>query len=122
MVRLYLDDLRDIPKGTIGARTYEEAVEIFINNNGKLLELSLDHDLGEDEEGVELKNGFDLVKKMIQEGWYASEIYIHTDNPVGRENMYKSLLQAQKRGFISSEIAIFHYGKYQNTYSIEKWI
>lgn len=117
-MKLYVDDLRDIPKGTIGARTYEEAVHYFIAHNGHLKELSLDHDLGADDNGNELKNGFDLVKTMIQNQWYADEIYIHTDNPVGRENMYKSLLQAQKRGFLPKEINIYHYGKYPNKYSV----
>ncbi|WP_240041454.1 cyclic-phosphate processing receiver domain-containing protein [Paenibacillus ginsengarvi] len=60
MINLYLDDLRNCPEGFIVARTFEGAVQVFQENPINLL--SLDHDLGEDEHGNELPNGYDFVK------------------------------------------------------------
>lgn len=41
---LYVDDLRDIPNGFIGARTFEEVVKYL--ETGCVELISLDHDLG----------------------------------------------------------------------------
>ncbi|WP_411788144.1 cyclic-phosphate processing receiver domain-containing protein [Halobacillus rhizosphaerae] len=78
--------------------------------------LSLDHDLGE-WKGVLLPTGYDLVKHMCEHGLRANKIYIHTDNNVGRENMYQTLLGARRRGFIDSDIEIYHYPITENKYS-----
>lgn len=107
MVNLYLDDLRKCPNGFILAKTVEEATNI-INKNAVNI-LSLDHDLGINENGELLKTGYDFVKYICENSIYVKIIYIHTDNVVGRENMYQTLLGAQRRGFISSEIKIHNY-------------
>jgi len=38
----------------------------------------------------------------------AEMIYLHSDNPVGRENMYQTILNAKKHGIISDEIKIYN--------------
>jgi len=48
-INLYVDDLRDCPDGYIMARYMEEAIHYL--ENYKVHILSLDHDLGEDQEG-----------------------------------------------------------------------
>src|SRR5690625_1756631 len=98
-IDLYLDDLRRCPEGFELVRTAEEALELIKQGNVRIL--SLDHDLGEDEKGNERMNGYELVKEFCREGMYVDRIYMHTDNVVGRENMYKTLLASQKRDFIS---------------------
>ncbi|MFB9324698.1 cyclic-phosphate processing receiver domain-containing protein [Paenibacillus aurantiacus] len=115
MINLYLDDLRDCPEGFIVARTFEEAVRVFQEHTINLL--SLDHDLDEDEQGNELPNGYDFVKYFCENGLRASKIYLHTDNPVGRKNMYETLLAAQRRNFIDGDIEIFHNSITPNKYS-----
>lgn len=114
-VNLYLDDLRDCPEGFIVVRTFEDAVQAFQEHTINLL--SLDHDLGEDAHGNDLKTGYDFVKYFCENGLRASKIYIHTDNPVGRKNMYETLLAAQRRGFINENIEIYHYSITTNKYS-----
>lgn len=89
--------LETVLKVFVVARTYEEAIHIMENNRVDIL--TLDHDLGEDVDGVELPNGYDLVKYFCEQGLRADRIYLHTDNPVGRKNMYETLLAAQRRGF-----------------------
>lgn len=114
-MNLYLDDMRDCPNNFILAKNYQTALYLIENNDIDIL--SLDHDLGEDKDGNLLKNGYDLVKYFCENGLYAKRIYIHTDNPVGRENMYKTLLGAQNRGFIDKSIKIFNYAFVKNKYT-----
>ncbi|WP_338593209.1 cyclic-phosphate processing receiver domain-containing protein [Paenibacillus sp. Y5S-9] len=114
-INLYVDDLRDYPEGFVVARTYYEAIHIL--ETRKVAILTLDHDLGEDVDGVELPNGYDLVKYFCEHGLRADKIYIHTDNPVGRQNMYETLLATQRRGFIAEDIEIYHYPITVNRYS-----
>ena len=114
-INLYLDDLRDCPEGFVIARTVEAA--IYYLENYQINILSLDHDLGVDEQGNLHPTGYDLVKYICEKGLRAEKIYIHTDNSVGRENMYNTLLGAQRRGFIDDDIEIYHYPVVPNKYS-----
>ncbi|MEW9122683.1 MAG: cyclic-phosphate processing receiver domain-containing protein [Thermotaleaceae bacterium] len=114
-INLYVDDLRDCPDGFVIARNVDTAIYYLENYN--VFVLSLDHDLGEDAEGNLLPTGYDLVKIFCERGYRAQKIYIHTDNGVGRENMYHTLKGAQKRGFIDSDIEIFHYSITENKYT-----
>lgn len=81
-INLYVDDLWDCPEGFVIARNIEEAKEYFKNNKIKIL--SLDHDLGIDEQGNLLATGYDLVKYICENGLSAEKIFLHTDNSVGR--------------------------------------
>ena len=114
-INLYVDDLRDCPNGFVIARTVEEAINYL--ENYKVSILSLDHDLGEDETCRLLPTGYDLVKYMCENGLRADRIYLHTDNGVGRENMYHTLKGAQRRGFIDEDIQIYHYSITENKYT-----
>ncbi|SFD02263.1 hypothetical protein SAMN05443252_11415 [Bacillus sp. OV322] len=119
IINLYVDDLRDCPEGFIIARTVDEAINLC--KQYKIHLLSLDHDLGEDECGLLLPTGYDFVKYFcqhaIEEHFEVDKIYLHTDNPVGRENMLQTLLASRKRGFISKETEIYRYSITKNKYS-----
>ncbi|WBW98364.1 cyclic-phosphate processing receiver domain-containing protein [Oceanirhabdus sp. W0125-5] len=117
-INLYVDDLRNCPEGFKIARTVEQAK--FYLENFEIEILSLDHDLGIDEQGNIVPSGYDLVKYICEKGLRAESIYLHTDNSVGRENMYHTLLGAQRRGFIDSDIKIYHYPVTENIYSENK--
>lgn len=108
-INLYLDDLRDCPENFVIARTVEEAIYYLESFNINIL--SLDHDLGEDEKGNLLLTGYDLVKYICENGLRANSVYIHMSNPVGRLNMYETLLGAQRRGFIDENILIYNYSQ-----------
>ena len=114
-INLYVDDLRDCPKGFVVARNVDEAIHYLENHQVSIL--SLDHDLGEDREGNLLPTGYDLVKIFCEKGYHVDKIYIHTDNGVGRENMYHTLKGAQRRGFIDQDIEIYHYSITVNKYT-----
>jgi len=103
-INLYLDDKRACPEGFVIARTMDEAIKLMEQHDVDIL--SLDHDLGEDENKELLPTGYDFVKYFCANGLYADRIYIHTYNPRGREDMYETLKGAQRRGFISEDIYI----------------
>lgn len=107
MINLYLDDVRTPPIGYVLAKTVEDAIAIIGRN--QIDKLSLDHDLGQDEFGRIRKTGYDLVKYICEHGIFVNVIYLHTANPVGRDNMYKTLVAAQRRGLISDNIKICRY-------------
>jgi len=100
-INLYVDDLRQCPEGFLVARTYKEAVQYLTGSQIHIL--SLDHDLGGE------KTGYDLVKLICEKNINIDEIYLHTDNPVGRENMLQTLLAAQRRGIINIKTKIYRY-------------
>lgn len=113
-INLYVDDLRKCPESFIIARNYESAIKYL--NEYKIDILSLDHDLGEDNKGNLLLTGYDIVKYICENNIEVKKIYIHTDNAVGRENMYETLLAARRRGFIKSSTEIFRYPLVPNKY------
>ena len=100
-INIYLDDLRPAPKGFVLVKTVKECQILMMNNKGKINILSLDHDLGKG------KTGYDLVKWLVfyngKEGYgenlFPNKIYLHTANPVGRENMYR-LLEHYKPDYV----------------------
>lgn len=88
---LYVDDIRTPPfwykmqedEVTI-ARTFDEAITLLDFCDYDLIDL--DNDLGEE------KEGYDIVKYIIENNIQIPCFYIHTMNPVARENM-KQLLE-----------------------------
>lgn len=120
-INVYLDDLRDCPPGFHLAKTIDE-LKVLLGEHDIAI-LSLDHDLGTDDAGKLLPTGYDFVKWFCEQGLYVDCIYLHTDNIVGKENMYTLLQAAQKRGFISSSIQVFAQPFTPNKYSgdVDVW-
>lgn len=116
-MRVWLDDRRPAPKGWIWVKTVEEAQQLLLE--GPVIEMSLDHDLGtgpvceecqgfkddgyyndpcEGEGGCAcrchqpLPSGYDFVKWMAENNrWPKKPPYVHSMNPVGRENMQATI-------------------------------
>lgn len=98
-----MDDIRPLPTFFFNVLAVDgyECLDILRQNKGKVEYLSLDHDLGED-----TLDGYDVVKVMVDEGLYANNIYLHTANPTGRENMYYYLINAIKHGVLPSHVRV----------------
>lgn len=83
-VNLYLDDLRPTPEGFERVYNYEEFIA-FILQNGLPNFISFDHDLGEG------KSGFDCAKWLVEfcmdNNYKLPKYSIHSQNPVGKENI-----------------------------------
>lgn len=89
-LKVWLDDERDPPLGWYWVKTAEQA--IFILENEQVSEISLDHDLG-DNNGT----GYDVICYLEREVYTnpllftCPKVFIHTQNPVGRDKMEKTL-------------------------------
>ena len=84
-MKVYLDDERPTPEGWTPTRWPEEVIDLL--KTGKVTELSLDHDLGDDEHGT----GYDVVqwieKAVVTEGFQPPKISVHSANVSARQKM-----------------------------------
>lgn len=114
---LFLDDIRNLDNKKfqnnswyktewIIARSFDEAC-LLIKEKGFPLRISFDHDLGSDNDGNELKSGYDFAKWLVKkdlDGIYLFptnfDFKVHSDNPVGLDNIvyYLNSYLKQKNG------------------------
>ena len=89
MRKLYLDDVRPTPKGWERVHSAQECIDVLIMQEHDYV--SLDHDLGEGQ-----PTGYDVLAWLEQvvaqdKNFKVPTIFIHTDNPVGRQRMVQAL-------------------------------
>lgn len=85
-MNLYLDDLRPTPEGFERVYSYDEFVN-FINTHGLPDFISFDHDLGVEETGFDCAKF--LVNYCIDHNLKLPDYQVHSQNPVGKENIEK---------------------------------
>ena len=93
MRRLYLDDLRPTPEGFDRVYNYKEFVA-YLEREGLPDFISFDHDLGEDLSGYDCAKY--LVEYCLEHQLPLPDYQVHSQNPVGRENIER-LLENFKR-------------------------
>lgn len=86
-MKIYLDDERDCPNGYIKCIYPKDVIELLKIND--IEEISLDHDLGDDEN---IGTGYDVIKwienKVYEDSSYIPPIIkIHSQNPVAKLRM-----------------------------------
>lgn len=83
---LWIDDEREMPtEADFWAKSYDEAIKIFKNNEDKTFIVDFDHDLGED------KTGYDIAKYIVEQNIPIIAYKIHSMNPIGRANINQLL-------------------------------
>lgn len=84
-MKVFLDGKRETPVGWI--RVFWPAEAIALLETGDVTELSLDHDLGDDQHGT----GYDVILwieiAVATQGFIPPEILIHSANPSARQKM-----------------------------------
>lgn len=93
-IYIFVDDVRnpiDIyattkPEEYIIARTYNEAITLLNTYKKEEIYISLDHDLGEE------KTGYDIAKYIVEHQFPQLYFFVHSANPVGRDNINQLLL------------------------------
>lgn len=84
-MKLYLDDERPTPDGWTRVYWPDEAIQL-LDSDG-VTEISLDHDLGDDEKGT----GYDVVvwieEAVVTRGFKPPIIKVHSANSSAREKM-----------------------------------
>ena len=84
-MKIFLDDERELPAGWVGARWPEEVIALI--EAGGVSEVSLDHDLGDDEHGT----GYDVLlwieEAVATRGFVPPKLQVHSANPYARSKM-----------------------------------
>jgi len=94
-MKVYLDDERKTPEGWI--RTYwpDEVIRLLQTENVE--EVSLDHDLGDDDRGT----GYDVIlwieEAVFTRGFVAPKIRVHSANSSAREKMELGIASIESR-------------------------
>ena len=93
-MRVYLDDERPTPEGWLRVYWPEEAIALL--ELGYVQELSLDHDLGNDERGT----GYDVIlwieEAVALRAFTPPTIYVHSANPSAREKMLAGIRSIER--------------------------
>jgi hypothetical protein len=88
-MKIFLDDLRDTPDGWVRAYWPEDVIRLLKSTN--IVELSLDHDLGDDEHGT----GYDVLlwieEQVICNGFHSPRITVHSANSSARMKMQAAI-------------------------------
>ena len=84
-MKVYLDDERETPEGWVRVYWPDEAIKLL--KAGEVTEISLDHDLGDDERGT----GYDVVlwieEAVATQGFTPPRIKVHSANSSARTKM-----------------------------------
>ncbi len=90
VIRVWLDDVRDAPDGWTRVFTAHEAISLL--EAGGVVEISLDHDLGDDERhGTGYTVACWIEEAVATRGFEPPTIKIHSANSVGRERMQRAI-------------------------------
>jgi hypothetical protein len=94
-MKIYLDDVRDCPKGWLLYRTAQEVINIISSDCKKITHISFDHDLGTED------TGYDVAKFIEYQAFHGNirtipQWKVHSSNPVGRRNIQHAMLNAEK--------------------------
>jgi hypothetical protein len=93
-MRVFLDDERTTPEGWIRTFWPDEVIALLIA--GGVVELSLDHDLGDDERGT----GYDVIlwieEAVATRGFLPPKITVHSANASAREKMLAGIRSIEK--------------------------
>jgi len=88
-VKVYLDDERKAPEGWQQVRWPNEAIRLL--ETGAVKEISLDHDLGDDDRGT----GYDVIlwieEAVISRGFKPPKIRVHSANSSVRQKMEQGI-------------------------------
>ena len=100
-MKIWLDDIREPPEDyTVWCGSVKEVkgwLRMWFKHSSAsgCCEISLDHDLGENQ-----PTGYDLIKwleeKVMRQGCSFPKIRVHSANPVGRKNIEAAVKRIEK--------------------------
>ena len=93
-MKVFLDDERPAPEGWTRTRWPDEAIALL--QTGNVTDISLDHDLGNDEKGT----GYDVLlwieEAVAMRHFSPPNIVIHSANPSAKEKMLLAVQNIRK--------------------------
>lgn len=94
-MKVYLDDERETPAGWKRVYWPEEAIELL--QTGQVTEISLDHDLGDDDHGTGNDVLLWIEEAVFTEGFKAPIIKVHSANSSARNKMELGIANINKK-------------------------
>lgn len=90
-MRMWLDDVRTAPEGWVWVKTYQQAITCLEGNN--VVQVSLDHDLGEEKTGY---NVAQWIEERAASGNMGKILWsVHSANTVGRKRIEAAMRSAE---------------------------
>lgn len=93
-MKVFLDDERKTPDGWVRAYWPQEVIEYL--KSGEVIEISLDHDLGDDDRGT----GYDVIlwieEAVIVRNFDPPSVKIHSANSSARHKMELGIRNIEK--------------------------
>lgn len=93
-MKIFLDDERETPDGWVRCFWPDEVIERL--HAGNVTEISLDHDLGDDDRGT----GYDVLlwieEAVADRGWSPPKLSVHSANSSARMKMEAAIAQISK--------------------------
>ena len=90
-MKVFLDDKRETPAGWVRVFWPDEAIALL--ETGEVSEISLDHDLGDDQRGT----GYDVIlwveKAVMTRGFRPPQMQVHSANSSARRKMELGIAQ-----------------------------
>lgn len=96
-MKLFIDDIRPIPEGWIGARNIGDAA--FFMRNQTFTAISFDNDMGEEKEGADLAN---WLEQKLATGEFSKERFkncvftVHSSNPAACVRIEQALVKIRE--------------------------
>ena len=94
-MKVFLDDERETPPGWVRVFWPEEAIDLLKTN--RVIEISLDHDLGDDQRGT----GYDVIlwieEAVMTQNFVPPKIVVHSSNASARHKMELGIESIRKR-------------------------
>lgn len=94
-MKVYLDDERQTPEGWVRVYWPDEAIDLL--KTGQVTEISLDHDLGDDERGT----GYDVLlwieEAVVLEDFDPPRMKVHSANSSARDKMENAIQSIHKQ-------------------------
>ena len=93
-MKVYLDDERTTPEGWQRVYWPEEAIALL--QGGQVTQISLDHDLGDDEHGT----GYDVLlwieEAVVTQNFKPPRMQVHSANSSARQKMQAAIAQIEQ--------------------------
>ena len=99
-MKVYLDDEREAPHGWVRTRWPVDTIELL--KTGEVTDLSLDHDLGDDERGTGYDVLFWIEEQVAMEGFVPPAMSVHSANSSARIKMEAGIRAIKRLVIVNS--------------------
>lgn len=104
-LKIFFDNDREAPKGFTKLSSGQKLIDFMKSNTEAIDVLTIDYDMDEPD-----FTGYKAIKILINDYPQVfdkiKEIYIHSDNKQGRDNIWTDLIMAQDDGIIPEDLII----------------